>query len=155
MYFIMVYIINCSIIYTINYLFLCKIALSYHHAPLNLLHPLFDFKRLRNASHIYACTYPKPKIYGYGRNVHHWHFPWPKCPWPKCPRPKCLWPKCPSTEYFWGYKDLWIFLGVITNWTIYLEVISMHFRVFSESQGTESWNIFWGLLKFQIFIWGA
>ena len=24
-------------------------------------------------------------IYGFGRNVHLWHFPWPKCPWPKCP----------------------------------------------------------------------
>ena len=28
---------------------------------------------------------PQPKIYGYGRNVHLWHFPWPKRPWPKCP----------------------------------------------------------------------
>ena len=37
---------------------------------------------------------------------------------------------------------------------LYLEVISMHFRVFSEGQGTE-WRIFLGLLKFQIFIWGA
>ena len=46
---------------------------------------MFDFKRLWNASHIYACTYPKPKIYGYGRNVHLRHFPWPKRPWPKCP----------------------------------------------------------------------
>ena len=25
---------------------------------------------LRNASHIYACIHPKPKIYGYHRNVH-------------------------------------------------------------------------------------
>ena len=55
------------------------------------IHPLLvstcmpDFKRLRNASHIYACAHSKPKIYGYGRNVHLRHFPWPKCPWPKCP----------------------------------------------------------------------
>ena len=34
---------------------------------------------------IYACTHPKPKIYGYGRNVHLRHFSRPKCPWPKCP----------------------------------------------------------------------
>ena len=33
-----------------------------------------DFKRLRNASHIYACWHPKSKIYGYGRNVNLWHF---------------------------------------------------------------------------------
>ena len=33
----------------------------------------------------------------------------------------------------------------------HLEIISMHFRVFSESQDTE-WRIFWGLLKVQIFI---
>ena len=30
----------------------------------------------------------------------------------------------------------------------------MHCRVFSEGQGTES-RIFFGLLKFIIFIWGA
>ena len=36
----------------------------------------------------------------------------------------------------------------------YLNVISMHFRVFSEGQGTE-WRILFGLLKRQIFIWGA
>ena len=34
--------------------------------------------------HIYACTHHKPKIYGYGRNAHLWHFQWPKCLWPKC-----------------------------------------------------------------------
>ena len=33
---------------------------------------------------------------------------------------------------------------------LYLGVISMHFRVFSEGQGTE-WGYFLGLLKFQIF----
>ena len=46
---------------------------------------IFDFKRLWNASHIYACTHPKPKIYGCGRKVHLRHFPRPKRPWPKCP----------------------------------------------------------------------
>ena len=30
----------------------------------------------------------------------------------------------------------------------------MHFRLSSEGKGTE-WRIFFGLLKFQIFIWGA
>ena len=37
---------------------------------------------------------------------------------------------------------------------LYLEVISMYFRVFSEGQGTE-WRIFFGLLTLQISIWGA
>ena len=37
---------------------------------------------------------------------------------------------------------------------LYLEVISIHFRVFSEGQGTE-WRIFLGMLNFQINIWGA
>ena len=32
---------------------------------------------------------------------------------------------------------------------LYLGVISMHFRVFSQGQGTE-WGIFLGMLKFQI-----
>ena len=50
---------------------------------------------------------------------------------------------------FGGMKILWIFLGVITKLDY-----TMHFRVFSEGQGTK-WRIFFGLLKFQIFIWGA
>ena len=52
-----------------------------------------------------------------------------------------------------GLKILWIFLGGHHKIGLYLEVISMHFRVFSKGQGTEL-EIFWGLLKFQIF-WGA
>ena len=51
-------------------------------------------------------------------------------------------------------KILWIFLGGHHKIELYLEVISMHFRVFSEGQGTE-WRIFFGLLKLQISIWGA
>ena len=64
-------------------------------------------------------------------------------------------------QYSWGFSENWIFwwyedfvnifLGSSQN---YLEVISMHFRVISEGQGTE-WRIFFGLLKCQIFIWGA
>ena len=50
-------------------------------------------------------------------------------------------------------KILWIFFGGHHKIGLYLGVISMHFRVFF-SQGTE-WGIFWGLLKFQIFFWGA
>ena len=42
---------------------------------------------------------------------------------------------------FWGHHKI----------GLYLEVISMHFRVFSESQGTK-WRIFVWLLKVQIFI---
>ena len=45
-------------------------------------------------------------------------------------------------DIFWGHHKIGLYLGVI----------SMHFRVFSEGQGTE-WEIFWGLLKFQIFFW--
>ena len=45
-------------------------------------------------------------------------------------------------------KILWIFLGVIRNLDY-----TMHFRAFSEGQGTK-WRIFFGLLKFLIFIWG-
>ena len=61
-------------------------------------------------------------------------------------------------QYFFFFRKLNIFgvwrfcgkfFGVIT-----IEDISMHFRVFSEGQGTE-WRIFFGLLRFQIFIWGA
>ena len=62
-----------------------------------------------------------------------------------------------KTEYFGGgggMKILWIYFGGHDKIGLYLEVISMHFRVFFEGQGTE-WRIFIGLLKFQIFIWGA
>ena len=45
-----------------------------------------------------------------------------------------------KTEYFWGYED---FCGVITKLND-----TMHFRVFSEGQGT-GWRIFFGLLKFK------
>ena len=41
------------------------------------------------------------------------------------------------------------FLGSSQNWTIFRG----HFDAF-KGQGTE-WRIFLGLLKFQIFIWGA
>ena len=58
------------------------------------------------------------------------------------------------TEYFSGIKILWILFGGHHKIGLYLEIISMHFRVFSEGQGSE-WRIFFGLLKFQIFIWGA
>ena len=52
---------------------------------------------------------------------------------------------------FGGMKILWIFFWVITKLDY-----TMHFRVFSEGQGTK-WTrrIFFGLLKFQISIWGA
>ena len=55
-----------------------------------------------------------------------------------------------KTEYFWGYEDFADILGGHHKIGLYLEVISMHFRVFSEGQCTEWW-IFFGLLKFQIF----
>ena len=43
-------------------------------------------------------------------------------------------------DIFWGHHKIGLYLGFI----------SMHFRVFSEGQGTE-WGYFWGLLNFQIF----
>ena len=56
-------------------------------------------------------------------------------------------------QYFWGglenriflgYEDcVDIFWGSSQNWTVF-GGISMHFRVFSEGQGTE-WRIFLGL----------
>ena len=47
-------------------------------------------------------------------------------------------------DIFWGHHKI----------EQYLNVISMHFRVFSEGQGTEG-RILLGLLKRQIFILGA
>ena len=54
-----------------------------------------------------------------------------------------------KTEYFWGYEDFVDIFGVITKLDY-----TMHFGVFSEGQGTKL-RIFFGLLKFQIFICGA
>ena len=51
-------------------------------------------------------------------------------------------------------KNLSMFFGGHHKIGLHLVVISMHFRVFSKDQGTESWIIF-GLPKFQIFFWGA
>ena len=53
-----------------------------------------------------------------------------------------------------GYEDFVdIFLGSSQNWAS-LRVISMHFRVFFKSQGTEL-GYFFMLLKFKIFFGGA
>ena len=44
------------------------------------------FQKIKKCiTHLNACIHPKPKIYGYGRNVLLCHFLWPKCPWPKYP----------------------------------------------------------------------
>ena len=60
-------------------------------------------------------------------------------------------------------KILWIFFLGLHKIGLYLEVISMHFKVFSYGQGTALgicfWvakisNIFSGCLKFLIFFWG-
>ena len=65
-----------------------------------------------------------------------------------------------NTEYFffffWGGGVITKLGYILRDFVLhsYLEVISMHFRVFPEGQGTE-WRIYFGLLKFQIFIWGA
>ena len=59
-------------------------------------------------------------------------------------------------QYFGGFSEdsVWIFFGGNHKIGLYLEVISMHFRIFSEGQGTK-WRIIVWLLKLQIFIWGA
>ena len=60
-------------------------------------------------------------------------------------------------------KILWIFFGGHHKIGLYLGVISMHFRVFSEGQGTEWEIIIWvakiskknlGCLNFLIFFGG-
>ena len=65
-----------------------------------------------------------------------------------------------NNDFLGGMNILWIFFGDHHKIGLYLEVISMHFRVFSEGQGTE-WkiflgsakisNIYLGCLKFLIF----
>ena len=55
---------------------------------------------------------------------------------------------------FWGMKTLWIFLGGHHKIGLYLGVISMHFMVFSEGQGTE-WGIFLGGAKSSNIFWGV
>ena len=47
-----------------------------------------------------------------------------------------------------------IFLGCHHKIGLYLGVISMHFRIFSEGQGTE-WGIFLGVSKISNIFWGA
>ena len=55
-----------------------------------------------------------------------------------------------KNNFLGGMKTLWIFFLGLHKIGLYLGVISMHFRVFSECQGTE-WGIFFWLLKFKIF----
>ena len=54
-------------------------------------------------------------------------------------------------NFLGGMKTLWIFFGVITKLDLYLGVISMHCRVFSEGQGTE-WGLFFGVKQIHIFL---
>ena len=55
---------------------------------------------------------------------------------------------------FWGYEDFVdIFLGSSQKWAS-LRVISMQFRGFLRAR-YRIWDIFFGLLKFQIFFWGS
>ena len=55
----------------------------------------------------------------------------------------------------WGMKILWIFFLGHHKIGLFLGVISMHFRGFSYGQGTDWGMFFGGLLKFEIFLWGA
>ena len=48
-------------------------------------------------------------------------------------------------------KILWIFLGGHYKIELYLVVISMHLRVFSLGQGTES-KYFWGSQNFKYYL---
>ena len=55
---------------------------------------------------------------------------------------------------FLGYEDFVdIYWGSSQNWASF-RVISMQFRVFFKVK-VQNWDIFLGLLKFQIFFWGA
>ena len=55
---------------------------------------------------------------------------------------------------FGGYEDfVEIFLRSSQNWAC-LRVIFMQFRVFFKIK-VQNWDIFLGLLQFQIFFWGA
>ena len=55
---------------------------------------------------------------------------------------------------FGGMKILWIFFWGIHKIDLYLGVISMHFRVILKGK-VQIGGYFFGLLKFQIFFWGA
>ena len=46
--------------------------------------------------HTFMQAQTPTTIYGYGRNVQLWHFPWPEMSGPKRPRLKCPRPKCPT-----------------------------------------------------------
>ena len=50
---------------------------------------------------------------------------------------------------FWDMKILWIFLGDYHRTGLALGVICMHFRVFSQCQGTE-WEYYFGLIKLKM-----
>ena len=59
-----------------------------------------------------------------------------------------------NNNIFGDMKILRIFLGGHHKNGLYLGVISMHFRVFSEGQGTECGIFFW-VAKISNIFWGA
>ena len=56
-----------------------------------------------------------------------------------------------KNEYLFEYEDFEDIFWSHHKIGLYLGAISMHFRVFTLGQGTES-GYFFGLLKFQIFV---
>ena len=50
----------------------------------SIYHYSVNYFLLKGITHLCMHT-PQPTIYGFGRNVHLWHFPWLKRLWPKCP----------------------------------------------------------------------
>ena len=56
-----------------------------------------------------------------------------------------------KNEYFLGMKILWIFLGAHHKISLYLGVTSMHFWFFFKVK-VQNGGVFWGFLKFQIFL---
>ena len=63
-----------------------------------------------------------------------------------------------KNEYILGMKILWIFFwgggGVITNWTKFRGHFYAFYGLFLRSRDRMV-DIFFGLVKFQIFFWGA
>ena len=78
---------------------------------------------------------PQPKIYGYGQNVHLWHFPLPKRVWPKCLRPKRPRPKCPCGNVLHSLRS---YIYIIVS-LIFFSSLNLQSKVQNSSIGNEIW----------------
>ena len=81
---------------------------------------------------------PQLTIYGFGRHVHLWHFPWPKRLWPKCPGRNVLGRNVRGQNVLHSYKIRGFTLLILSHFSL---------QIYHENDRIWSHLIFIGYVK--------